>query len=156
MKIKLYYATILGTSQMVCEDILEAMGEDYDFSLSDIMHLSVDDLNQDAFFVFVSSTTGHGEMPESALDFVEEVRERKPNLSGLKFAIFGLGDQGYADTFNMGSQRLLELLKEHGAIQIGERGIFDASSGEMPEDIAIPWLGETLKAYENKNVAGND
>ena len=51
---------------------------------------------------------------------------------------------------------LLEILKEHGAIQIGERGIFDASSGEMPEDIAIPWLGKTLKAYENKNVVGND
>lgn len=141
---------------MVCEDIVEAMGDNYDFSLSDILDLSVNDLKEDAFFVFVSSTTGHGEMPESALNFAEEVREQQPNLSGLKFAIFGLGDQGYADTFNMGSQRLLDLLKEHGAIQIGERGIFDASSGEMPEDIAIPWLAETLKAYEDINVGGND
>ncbi len=152
----MYYATILGTSEMVCEDIVEAMSGEYDFCVSDILDLRVDDLNKDAFYVFVSSTTGHGEMPDSAINFAKEIRERKPDLSGLNFAIFGLGDQGYADTFNMGSERLLELLIEHGASQIGERGLFDASSAEMPEDIAIPWLRETLEIHQRDCVGGND
>ena len=149
MKINLYFATVLGTGEMLCEDIVQAMSDEYDLSMSDMAHLGVDDLKDEALHVFVSSTTGYGDIPESADDFVEEIRERKPDLSGLKFAIFGLGDRGYGETFNRGSEELLKLLKEHGAIQVGERGLFDASSGDMPEDIALPWLSETLETYKS-------
>jgi MioC protein len=38
------------------------------------------------------------------------------------------------------------LLCEFGAKQVGERGLFDASTGEMPEDLAIPWLRDILEA----------
>ena len=83
-------------------------------------------------------------MPDSTIEFVRDLTDTKPNLSSLNFAIFGLGDQGYADTFNMGSEKLAELLKGAGATQVGERGLFDASTGDMPEDIAIPWLEDIL------------
>ena len=51
---------------------------------------------------------------------------------------------GYAETFNMGSQRLADLLTGFGANQIGERGLHDASAGDEPEDIAIPWVNGIL------------
>ena len=112
--------------------------------VQDIMQVSPGDLGGDAFYVFISSTTGHGDMPDSTIDFVKSVNDTSPDLSALNFAIFGLGDQGYADTFNMGSEKLANLLTGAGATQIGTRGLFDASTGDMPEDIAIPWLEDIL------------
>ena len=144
MKINIVYATILGTSQMVAEDLEDALSEEHEVDVQDIMQVSPGDLGGDAFYVFISSTTGHGDMPDSTIDFVKSVNDTSPDLSALNFAIFGLGDQGYADTFNMGSQKLADLLTSAGATQIGTRGLFDASTGDMPEDIAIPWLEDIL------------
>ena len=144
MKINIVYATIIGTSQMVAEDLEDALSEDHEVDVQDIMQVSPSDLGGDAFYVFISSTTGHGDMPDSTIDFVKLVNDTSPDLSALNFAIFGLGDQGYADTFNMGSEKLANLLTGAGATQIGTRGLFDASTGDMPEDIAIPWLEDIL------------
>jgi MioC protein len=83
-------------------------------------------------------------MPDSAYDFVNAISQTRADLSKINFAIFGLGDQGYADTFNMGSEKLADVLRGAGATQIGERGLFDASTLDMPEDIAVPWLKDIL------------
>jgi len=144
MKINITYATILGTSQMLAEDLEEELSALHEVSVTDIMHLAIDDLYYGSFHVFISSTTGRGELPDSAADFVADLNDAKPDLSALNFAIFGLGDMGYAETFNMGSQRLADLLKGCGATQIGERGLHDASTDDEPEDIAIPWVTDIL------------
>lgn len=144
MKINITYATILGTSQGLAEDLEDELSATHDVSVTDIMHLTLDDLYDGSFYVFISSTTGRGELPDSATDFVEDLNDAKPDLSALNFAIFGLGDMGYAETFNMGSQRLADLLTGFGANQIGERGLHDASAGDEPEDIAIPWVNGIL------------
>ena len=144
MKINIVYATILGTSQMVAEELEDAFSDEYEINVQDILQVSPTKLSGDAFYVFISSTTGHGDMPDSAYDFVDAIGKTQANLSNINFAIFGLGDQGYADTFNMGSEKLADLLKGAGAVQIGKRGLFDASTLDMPEDIAIPWLKDIL------------
>jgi MioC protein len=144
MRINITYATILGTSQMLAEDLEEELSALHEVSVTDIMHLAIDDLYDGSFHVFISSTTGRGELPDSAADFVADLNDAKPDLSALNFAIFGLGDMGYAETFNMGSQRLADLLKGCGATQIGERGLHDASTDDEPEDIAIPWVTDIL------------
>ena len=115
MKINIVYATILGTSQMVAEDLEDALSNNHEVDVRDILNVGSGDLGEEALYVFISSTTGHGDMPDSTIDFVKDVTDTKPDLSSLNFAIFGLGDQGYADTFNMGSEKLAELLKGAGA-----------------------------------------
>ena len=154
MKINITYATILGTSQMLAEDLEEALSGAHEVVVTDIMHVSIDDLYDGSLYVFISSTTGRGETPESATDFVADLNDIKPDLSALNFAIFGLGDMGYAETFNMGSQRLADLLKGCGATQIGERGLHDASTGDEPEDIAVPWLEGIITEYPALAQAG--
>ena len=144
MKINITYATILGTSQMLAEDLEDELSGAHEVTVTDIMHLAIDDLYDGSFFVFISSTTGRGELPDSATDFVADLNDAKPDLSALNFAIFGLGDMGYAETFNMGSQRLADLLTGLGASQVGARGLHDASADNEPEDIAIPWVNDIL------------
>ena len=147
MKINIFYATILGTSEMLAEDLEADLADEYEVTVSDILEIGIEDLTQDAFYVFVSSTTGVGDMPDSAIDFATEIREAKPDLSNMNYAIFGLGDEGYGETYNMGSQQLSDLLKKFGAKQVGQRGLFDASTGEEPEEIAIPWLRHILEKF---------
>ena len=144
MKINIVFATILGTSQMVAEELEDALSDKHEIEVKDILEVSPTELRGDEFHVFISSTTGHGDMPDSAYDFVNAISQTRADLSKISFAIFGLGDQGYADTFNMGSEKLADVLRGAGATQIGERGLFDASTPDMPEDIAVPWLKDIL------------
>ena len=44
MKINITYATILGTSQLLAEDLEEALSGEHEVVVTDIMHLSIDDL----------------------------------------------------------------------------------------------------------------
>ncbi len=147
MKINIFYATILGTSEMLAEDLEADLADEYEVTVSDILEIGTEDLTQDAFYLFISSTTGVGDMPDSAIDFATAIRKAKPDLSNMNYAIFGLGDEGYGETYNMGSQQLSDLLKTFGAKQVGQRGLFDASTGEEPEEIAVPWLRNILETF---------
>ena len=70
MKINIVYATILGTSQMVAEDLEDALSDDHEVDVRDILHVGPGDLGEDALYVFISSTTGHGDMPDSTLSLI--------------------------------------------------------------------------------------
>ena len=54
MKINIVYATILGTSQMVAEDLDDALSDDHDIDVQDILQVSPTDLGDDALYVFIS------------------------------------------------------------------------------------------------------
>ena len=144
MKVALLYGTETGNSEMLCEDIRDDLGEDYDCTLDNLMDIDPAELDKSRFHFFVTSTYGNGDLPTQALAFEDALVQNKPDLSGLNFAMFGLGDQVFAETYNNGSKRLSDLLVAAGATMIGERGLHDASSLELPEDIALPWLQQIL------------
>ena len=89
MKINIVYATILGTSQMVAEELEDALSDQYEIEVQDILEVSPTELKDDEFHVFISSTTGHGDMPDSAYDFVNAISKTGSDLSKINFAIFG-------------------------------------------------------------------
>ncbi len=144
MKIALLYGTETGNSEMVCEDMRDDLGEDFDCTLDNLMDVSPEVLDKDRFHIIVTSTYGNGDLPSQVLAFEAALVDEKPDLTGLSFAIFGLGDQVFSETYNNGSKRLSDLLVRAGATMVGERGLHDASSLEMPEDIALPWLQSIL------------
>jgi MioC protein len=65
--------------------------------------------------------------------------------------VFGLGDRTYAETFNFGGKRFDDLLQELGAQRIGARVQHDASSGVLPEEMAVEW-GEGWLALAKEAV----
>ena len=139
MNIGLYYGSETGNSEMLCEDIAAELGEAFTCDIQSLADVDPAALDPTWFYIFVTSTYGNGDLPSTALPFEEALTSGKPDLAGLRFAIFGLGDQVFADTFNHGSRKLAEMLVGQGAVQVGERGLHDASGFEMPEDIALPW-----------------
>ncbi|MEM9605305.1 MAG: flavodoxin domain-containing protein [Pseudomonadota bacterium] len=147
MKIALLYGTESGNAEVLCEDMLAALQAEHDCEMHELHNVSSSELVADTFYVFVCSTFGCGDLPTMAEMFASKLEADSPDLSHVNFCIFGLGDTMFGDTFNQGSETLMNLLLNHGAKQIGERGLYDASSGDMPEESAIPWVKARLSEF---------
>ena len=146
MQIRLLYGTETGTAEILCDDLKDELDGEIECEVQSLEDLGPGDLSTDALNVFVVSTTGSGDLPFTAIPFFDKLQAESPDLSNVQFAIFGLGDRTFAATYNQGSEKFMEKLLELKAKQVGSRGTFDASGNEMPEEVAMPWLRETLEA----------
>ncbi|MEM9011095.1 MAG: flavodoxin domain-containing protein [Pseudomonadota bacterium] len=140
MKVAILYGTESGNAELLCDDIKDEIGEEHDCEISSLADVTPADLEPETFYIFVTATHGNGDLPANAAGFRDTLEEERPDLSEINFAIFGLGDMVFAETFNQGSEKLMTELLACKAQQVGERGIHDASTGEPPEDIALPWV----------------
>lgn len=145
MNITFLYGTETGTAEMLCEDMEAAVSGDNETTVADMDDVDPTALDKGAFHVLVCSTFGTGELPSTAEAFFDKLQSAKPDLSGLNFAIFGLGDRTFGETFNQGSESLMNEMIACKASLVGERGIYDASGADMPEDVAVPWLEDILE-----------
>lgn len=139
MKIGFLYGTETGNAEMVCEDIEAEIGDSFETGIENMGEVAPADLDPGTFYIIVCSTHGNGDVPAMAAPFVDALEAEQPDLSAIRFAIFGLGDMVFAETFAHGSKQVMEKLLACGARMVGERGIHDASTTEPPEDTAIPW-----------------
>lgn len=139
MKLHFLFGTETGSAEMLCEDIEADLGSAFDCTLTQMGEMDPNDLDQDTFYMFVTSTYGNGDLPSMAQPFYDALDAQKPDLSHVQFGIFGLGDMVFSATYNQGSERLMDKLIECGAKMVGPRGLHDASTQDLPEDLAIPW-----------------
>lgn len=145
MKITILYGTETGNAEMLAEDISAKLGSSHEVLMLNLSDCSSDVLQPGQLYLIVSSTYGEGEVPGSAKAFYSALQAEAPSLEGVTYGVFGLGDRGqYPTTFAEGSKRLDELLSQLGAKRIGERGIHDASSSALAEDVAEAWLFNIL------------
>jgi MioC protein len=140
MKLTLLVGTMTGTAQLVAQELELA----WDGDEIRVETLLMDKLDETVFaregvFLVVTSTYGQGDVPDNAKAFYERLKAERPDLSRVRYGVFGLGDRTYAETFNFGGKRFDELLAELGARRIGERVQHDASSGTLPEETAVEW-----------------
>lgn len=139
MNLHFLYGTETGSAEILCEDIEADLGAGFDCTITALSDVAPADLEKDVFYIFVTSTYGNGDLPSMAQPFMDALEDKAPDLGHIRFAIFGLGDMVFSETFAQGSEQLMKKLIERGAHMVGERGIHDASTAEMPEDIAVPW-----------------
>ena len=150
MKLHFLYGTETGNSEMLCEDIQAEVGSGFETEVTCFSDFAPSDLDAETFYFIVTSTYGSGDLPTNTVPFYDALAAEKPDLKGLQFAVFGLGDMVFAETFNQGSQKMMELFLACGAQMVGERGIYDASTAEMPEDTAVPWAQDILTQLQSK------
>jgi MioC protein len=144
MNITVLYGTETGNAEMLAEDVTSHLEGDHDVTCTNLCDFAPADFTPDHFYLVICSTYGDGELPSSAKPFAEALELSRPDLSGIHFAIFGLGDTEYDATHNFGSKILAEMLAAHGATQIGERVIHDASGPDMADDLAMPWADASV------------
>lgn len=136
MTLAILYGTETGNAEMLAEDIAAHLGGVPVTNLSDF---DPADFDRDTLYLIVTSTYGDGELPASAKPFAERMTAQAPDLTGLRFAVFGMGDSAYPETFNFGGKRIEEMLTAAGAVMVGARITHDASGPDMAEDLAFRW-----------------
>ena len=144
MNIAILYGTETGNAEMLAEDIQSEIEADHEVDLSNLEDFAPGDFDPECFYLLVCSTYGDGDLPASAQPFAEKMAAGKPDLTGVHFGIFGMGDREYDETFNGGPATLAALMTAAGATQLGERIAHDASGAEMAEDLAFPWAEDIV------------
>lgn len=139
-KIIILIGTMTGTAQLCAQEMELAL----DDGETRIEALLMDNLDSSVFqregaFLICTSTYGQGDVPDNARALYDDLQRKRPDLSRIRYGVFGLGDRTYAETFNFGGKRFDELLTELGAQRVGERYKHDASSGVLPEEMAVEW-----------------
>lgn len=142
-EVKILVGTMTGTAELVADEIVDVLED----KGADVEILLMDDLKPDALavgplYIICTSTYGQGDVPDNAQDFFEALEDTKPDLTGLHYGVFALGDRTYMQTFCFGGKKFDELFEKLGAKRLGERREHDASSGELPEDVAAEWAEE--------------
>ncbi|WP_269507265.1 flavodoxin domain-containing protein [Burkholderia sp. IMCC1007] len=131
-----------GTAEMVADELkseVSAAGHRVSVHLMKTADPLV--LAQDAAVLVVTSSHGEGELPESARPFYEKLSLQRPSLRGLRYGVFGLGDnKRHTHTFCFGAKKLDRLLTELGASRIGDVECHDMWSKTHVEDHAVEWL----------------
>lgn len=138
-RIGIFVATMTGLADMCGEEIeiaLSGAGNECTRQLMDGLDASA--LAEFSLIVIVSSTYGHGEIPDNGQALFASV-EAGADLSGKDFAVFALGDRTYADTFCAAGDRWDAALSACGAHRIVNIERHDASSGTLAEDVAGEW-----------------
>lgn len=141
-RIGIFVATMTGTAEMCADEIAAALsdlGLECETRLMDGQ--SVDALADYHFTVVVSSTYGHGDIPDNGQGFFESV-EAADSLAGTRYAVFGLGDMTYAATFCEAGQKWDALFASKGASRFAPLMLHDASSGTLAEDVAGVWASD--------------
>lgn len=141
MQIAVLYGTETGNAEMLAEDIAAHLG---DAKVANLADFDPADFDAATFYVIVCSTYGDGELPASAKPFAEKMVLQGPDLTGLRFSVFGMGDSEYPETFNFGGKRIEALMTGAGAILVGERMTHDASGPDMADDLALAWIDGLL------------
>ena len=152
MKITLLVGTMTGTAQLCAQEMELALDDD-DVKVETILMDGLDGavFSREGVFLVCTSTYGQGDVPDNAKALYEELKTKRPDLSRVRYGLFGLGDRTYAETFNFGGKRFDDLLQELGAQRIGARVQHDASSGVLPEEMAVEW-GEGWLALAKEAV----
>jgi MioC protein len=154
MKISILVGTMTGTAQL-CAQEMELALDDGEHRVETLLMDQLDSsvFSREGVFLICTSTYGQGDVPDNAKALYDDLRAKRPNLSGVRYGIFGLGDRTYAETFNFGGKRFDEILAELGATRIGERHKHDASSGVLPEETALEWCQQWLAQLQQGNRA---
>ncbi|XP_078535757.1 NADPH--cytochrome P450 reductase isoform X2 [Lissotriton helveticus] len=104
-----------------------------EYEMADLSRLTEID---NALAVFCMATYGEGDPTDNAQDFYDWLQETDTDLSGLKYAVFGLGNKTY-EHFNAMGKYVDKRLEELGGERIFELGMGD-DDGNLEEDF-ITW-----------------
>ncbi|PCI57769.1 MAG: FMN-binding protein MioC [Gammaproteobacteria bacterium] len=146
--IQVIAGSMLGSSEYVAEaaaDVLETAGHDVQLHLKPVF----DELPVEGqIWLICTSTSGTGELPDNIKTFAENVDDTNKDLSTLKFAIIGLGDSSYVDSYCHGALIMETLLLSKNSQQIVDKFLIDARETDSEaEDKAEDWVQENIGKF---------
>ncbi len=139
MRVLVLYGTESGNAEFVANDVAKRLSADHDVEVLDLTDLEPSRLDPAALHLVICSTYGDGELPYGAQPFYERLESTVLDLTGIRFALFGLGDTAYPETFIGGALALAEKLTELGAEHVADHASHNASGDADASEAAIEW-----------------
>lgn len=130
-----------GNAQAVAKKLFEQLqGINAEVSLASAGDYRSRSLVDEDIVLLVTSTQGEGEAPEEAVPLYKFIFHKKaPDLSGVSFAVLGLGDSSYPK-FNQAAKDFDEQFEKLGAKRLFDRVDcdldFNAQADQWRDDIA--------------------
>ncbi|TMO65031.1 flavodoxin domain-containing protein [Pseudoalteromonas aurantia] len=90
--------------------------------------------------LFVSSTTGAGDIPDNLEPLITQMQSKSPMLTGKKVGVIALGDRSYGETFCGAGKHIEQVVKELNATVLKPRLDVDAGEYFEPWEPVEPWL----------------
>jgi sulfite reductase (NADPH) flavoprotein alpha-component len=116
--IHIVFASQTGFAELLAHRTLESLQQaKIAAQLLPIDNLDAEKLSSLKKILFIVSTTGEGDAPDSASGFIRHCMKQNSNLSHLEFAILGLGDKKYA-AYCAFAHRLQHFLHQQGAREL--------------------------------------
>ncbi|KAI3667033.1 hypothetical protein L6452_42075 [Arctium lappa] len=148
------YATETGNAL----DAAERLGREAERRGCPVRLFSLDEfdpssLPSEEFVIFVVSTTGQGDAPNSMKAFWMFLLQRSLSPQWLEkthYAVFGLGDSGY-QKYNFVAKKLDKRLADLGGKTIMERGLGDDQHPSGYEGALDPWMLSLWTMLYNEN-----
>lgn len=143
MKLVIISGTVFGTSEEVAyhaQSLLQAQGLEVVYN-SRINYQQLLDEKPEAL-LFICSTTGMGELPDTIAPLYHALKDNLPNWQGVPSGVIALGDESYGPTYCAGGEQIKALLEELGTAPVQDMLRLDASATVTPEVDAEPWLTE--------------
>jgi MioC protein len=154
LRIGIFTATMTGLAEVCAEEIDAALSQAGCEVTREVMDgLGAGAIDPVDVVVVVSSTYGHGDIPDNGQAFYAAL-EGCGSLAGKRFAVFGLGDRTYADTFCHAGEKWDALFFALGAKRVTPLRRHDASSGTLAEDDAGAWAAEWAPTLTKPAPAG--
>jgi MioC protein len=139
MEIRIIFGTESGGAELMAEDIAADLLDRFDTSVTNMSDVDVETLDTGALYLVICSTYGDGGLPFSAQPFYDGLQAARPDLTGLRYAMFGRGDTSYLKSYSQGSEIIDRLLAELGATRVGDYGRHDAADWDADDAAAIEW-----------------
>jgi len=95
--VHVYFATETGNSKALSLTVMKALKlAGFKTKATAVNRLKPEDLKKDDFAIFLISTHGEGDPPESAMKFFKQIKDAPDQLlAGLSYGVLGLGDSSY-------------------------------------------------------------
>jgi flavodoxin len=142
-KIGIFVGTVYGNAQHVAEDV-NTMFRAQGLTSEVYTDPSLDDFKKVTSLLFISSTTGQGDIPPNLEFFIEDLREQFTLLEQKPFAVAGLGDSSYGETYCGAGRQIFDLLTELQGKPITELLEIDACETLEPEVEVVAWAEKLI------------
>ena len=140
--------TQTGNSEIVADAIAEALGElGFAVHLLDMAEGYPEMLADYRQLLAVTCTWSEGTFPDNAVDFSEALEAVRPDLSGVRFGVCGLGDHDYDPYYQTAALKLIDLLAACGAEAVRPLHDIDGGPNEADVEGAVAWAVACAEAF---------
>jgi len=120
-KVNILWASMFGTAEDVANDVFESTSKELgaEIEINEMNDVSIDSFKEMKNVIFISSTTGQGDVPHNGDEFYNNLSQADVDLSDMNYGVCGLGDSSHRH-FCGGPKKIDQRMAELGAKKVAE------------------------------------